>query len=114
MLLSGESMLSFVASLVFVHGLDSNPETAWEKKNSSYVCATSLCAPSLGKEKVNWVLDLLPEDLPDPVRHRTRAFFYNYNYCGQRRRANAVDLLDNLMSLIEIVSTPDSSDFGKP
>lgn len=96
-------------SLIFVHGLGSNPDTTWEKANSSYACEERPCDASFGKERVNWVTDFLPDDLPDALRQRTRAFFFNYNSYWQRdaswgrRRVFAQELLHEVFDLAESV-----------
>lgn len=53
---------------MFVHGLGSNPDTTWTAK-----------APGSSKDKVCWVTDFLPEDIPPHKRDNVRLYFYNYD-----------------------------------
>ncbi|KAL1594246.1 Serine active site containing protein 1 [Nothophoma quercina] len=57
---------SKTSSVIFVHGLGSNPDTTWNLKGS------------------NWVRDFLPDDIPAASREDVRIFFYNYDSYWKR------------------------------
>ncbi|KAF0317135.1 kinesin [Colletotrichum asianum] len=60
-------------SIIFVHGLGSNPDTTWLAKASLSEESTP------GRQQfMNWVSDFLPEDLQASQRD-IRMFFYNYD-----------------------------------
>ena len=60
-------------SIIFVHGLGSNPDTTWQARKRSI---------ELGSDRergVCWVTDYLPEDLSAIVGQGVRLFFYNHD-----------------------------------
>lgn len=71
-------------SLIFVHGLGSNPDTTWRARKSTNTSYRTEEALPSGEEYVNWVSDFLPSDLPADVRTDTRIFFYNYDSYWKR------------------------------
>lgn len=58
--------LLILRSIIFVHGLGSNPDTTW------------------GLKDANWVSDFLPQDIPTTLRDDVRIFFYNYDSYWKR------------------------------
>src|SRR5256885_13089586 len=76
-------LTDFGYSLIFVHGLGSNPNTTW--------CATrkfnEVKATEKGTEnsqnsipqQVCWIRDFLPYDIPETSRQSTRVFFYSHD-----------------------------------
>ena len=79
-----DSLLTRI-SLIFVHGLGSNPDTTWLSRNQSHPCAAPdivdrvSCTLLHGTEHVNWVTDLFYHDLSPSLQINSRAFFYNYD-----------------------------------
>ena len=65
---------SSVHSVVFVHGLGSNPDTTWRARQPL----------GKGRQDVCWVTELLLVDIPPSVRHKTRIFFYNHDSYWKR------------------------------
>ncbi|KAI0376669.1 hypothetical protein F5Y04DRAFT_285613 [Hypomontagnella monticulosa] len=71
--------------IIFAHGLGSNPDTSWQAHNQSYACdrnpgaETDACGAFAGRKHVNWITDLLYDDLPPHLKKSTRIFFYNYD-----------------------------------
>ena len=84
-------------SVVFVHGLGSDPDCTWTAKNAS----------SSESGYINWVVDFLPNDLPGDVKNGTRLFFYNYNTYWKRDAVKtrlariSLEFLGNLRNQIE-------------
>nr|OQO25789.1 hypothetical protein B0A51_06961 [Rachicladosporium sp. CCFEE 5018] len=79
--------------IIFVHGLGSNPDTTWT-------------ARTLTSHRVNWVTELLPNDLkPAPndlkpdLRPHTRLYFFNYD-TDWRRAALKIELKDVAADLL--------------
>jgi hypothetical protein len=70
-------------SIVFVHGLGSNPDTTW-RAGPPRADPANPKAPDSGDEDVCWVTNFLPHDLPSPVRRKTRIFFYNHDSYWKR------------------------------
>ena len=66
-------------SIIFVHGLGSNPDTTWKLKNTA---ANSEMIND--EEYVCWVTDFLPHDIPPAVLQDLRVFFYNHDSFWQR------------------------------
>ena len=58
--------LTQASSIIFVHGLGSNPDTTWGLKDK------------------NWVNHFLPEDIPVEAQNDIRIFFYNYDSYWKR------------------------------
>jgi hypothetical protein len=76
-----------IISVVFVHGLGSNPDTAWQARRNA--TGDTKERPAVGsslleEEDVCWVTDFLPEDIPLAIRENSRVFFYNYDSYWQR------------------------------
>ena len=83
----GQVLTGLFGSIIFVHGLGSNPDTTWrtekvtpkpESERSTTDSATN------DKEYVCWVTDFLPQDIPSAVREDIRVFFYNHDSFWQR------------------------------
>lgn len=74
--------------MIFVHGLGSNPDTTWTAREN----------PSA--EPVNWVTDLLPQELDIELRRTTRVFFFNYdsNWRRDALRFRLKHISDGLLS----------------
>jgi hypothetical protein len=66
-------------SVVFVHGLGSNPDTTW-KARTNHQQSNSQAS----NEYVCWVTDFLPDDISSTERENVRLFFYNYDSYWQR------------------------------
>ncbi|CAG8899455.1 unnamed protein product [Penicillium egyptiacum] len=69
------SNIADINSIIFVHGLGSNPDTTWRARkftNTSH--PTEETRPN-SDQYVNWVSDFLPSDLPLEVREDARIFF---------------------------------------
>lgn len=65
-------------SIVFVHGLGSNPDTTWQARRLADT-------PDANSDRyVNWVSEFLPDDLPPITRKDTRLYFYNYDSYWKR------------------------------
>jgi hypothetical protein len=81
--------LNYALSIIFVHGLGSNPDTTWGPRDGR-------C----------WVSDFLPEDIPAAFHRETRIFFYNYDSYWKRDAVQArlwslgKSLLDRITSEI--------------
>jgi len=77
-----------VSSIIFVHGLGSNPDTTWGPKDS------------------NWISDFLPQDIPAAFHKEIRVYFYNYESYWKRDAVQTrlwrlgKSLLDGLCSQI--------------
>ena len=71
-----------ISSLVAVHGLGAMPDLSWTES----------------KSKVNWLRDLLPEDLP---RTRIMQFGYNSIYFGKDPvRTSLVNIANKLLQAL--------------
>jgi hypothetical protein len=71
-------------SIVFVHGLGSNPDTTWHATRPT-TTANALEEAALDSQQfVNWVSDFLPDDFPPAIRRDIRMFFYNYDSYWKR------------------------------
>jgi hypothetical protein len=105
------SALTSICSIIFVHGLGSNPDTTWQKlaKDNPDNRANT---PSPEKKYVNWVTDFLCDDLPPDIRLHVRIFFYNYDSYWKRdaieeRRARlGHELFEEVTTLEVKVSRP--------
>lgn len=71
-------------SIIFIHGLGSNPDTTWCARRSTNTSNPNTEAESNSEQNVNWVSDLLPYDLPAETRKDIRMFFYNYDSYWKR------------------------------
>jgi hypothetical protein len=71
-------------SIVFVHGLGSNPDTTWQAARRAEAANASQEAARDNDRSVNWVRDFLPEDLPPAIYRDVRMFFYNYDSYWKR------------------------------
>ncbi|GMF76432.1 unnamed protein product [Aspergillus oryzae] len=82
-------------SIVFVHGLGSNPDTTWRARTSTQTTGASTEYPS-------WISDFLPDDLSLPDHQDVRIFFFNFDSYWKRdavqtRLANiGNDLLEHI------------------
>jgi hypothetical protein len=63
-------------SIIFVHGLGSNPDTTW---SSRVVDADHKSPDSRHNGSVCWVQDFLPHDIAPRFRDDVRVFFYNHD-----------------------------------
>lgn len=83
-----KDLLKETSSIIFVHGLGSNPDTTWGPKGTS------------------WVSDFLPQDIPAVFHKDVRIFFYNYDSYWKRDAVQArlwslgKSLLDHISSEI--------------
>jgi hypothetical protein len=73
-----------IPSIVFVHGLGSNPDTTWRAEKQAIRLDSATDSQSNSNQYVNWVSDLLPKDLLPTTRQDTRIFFYNYDSYWKR------------------------------
>lgn len=71
-------------SIIFVHGLGSNPDTTWRARKPTNFSGPTEETPSTRDQHVNWISDFLPDDLPPEVREGIRIFFYNYDSYWKR------------------------------
>lgn len=86
-------------SIIFVHGLGSNPDTTWKAKRSGTSPETSD-----NKDYVCWVTDFLPQDIRPEILQTLRVFFYNHDSFWQRDAAQT--RLSNLgYNLLNLMST---------
>jgi hypothetical protein len=75
---------------VLVHGLGSNPDTTWlakapEDSLASGPSGSPSDVPTSGTQGyVNWVTDLLIEDLKPTSQRTTRVYFFNYDSYWKR------------------------------
>lgn len=75
------SVITNKGSIIFVHGLGSNPDTTWRAER----CATTPDTPCLESERyVNWVSDFLPDDLCSDTNQDIRLFYYNHDSYWKR------------------------------
>lgn len=84
-------------SIIFVHGLGSNPDTTWQARNDSIKPSKSHPAvESLPghQEYICWITDFIPEDIDAASRRKIRVFFYNHD--SYWRRDAVQDRLWNL------------------
>lgn len=68
-----------INSIIFVHGLGSNPDTTWRARRSTNTSHPIEETRPNSEKYVNWVSDFLPSDIPPEVRKDARIFFYNYD-----------------------------------
>ena len=66
-------------SIIFVHGLGSNPDTTWQVATPAEAADATEDAASNSERSVNWVTDFLSEDIPLASRRDVRLLFYNYD-----------------------------------
>lgn len=71
-------------SIIFVHGLGSNPDTTWRARRPVTTDDALDEALSDSKRYVTWISDFLPDDLPSTARRDVRMFFYNYDSYWKR------------------------------
>lgn len=71
-------------SIIFVHGLGSNPDTTWRARRVDSLHVKAGCPRSTDDQYVNWVSEFLPHDLPSTVCKDMRIFFYNYDSYWKR------------------------------
>ena len=74
-----EALLMQWGSIIFVHGLGSNPDTTWTspvRHNKS--------AATDNKKTVSWITDFLPQDLQPSIREHTRVYYYNHDSYWKR------------------------------
>lgn len=80
--------LSDRGSIIFVHGLGSNPDSTWRATKHATRQATTADIPEEAatdnEQFVNWVSDFLPSDLLPAVSRDVRLFFYNYDSYWKR------------------------------
>ncbi|KAF1949041.1 hypothetical protein CC80DRAFT_430074, partial [Byssothecium circinans] len=62
--------------IILLHGLGSNPDTAW---SATPALDHVIGSPTEKEHLVCWVADFLPEDIPDEIRKNIRIFTYNYD-----------------------------------
>jgi hypothetical protein len=73
-----------IHSIVFVHGLGSNPDTTWRAENQAPRIATGADPQPDSERYVNWVSDFLPDDLSQAAGKDIRMYFYNYDSYWKR------------------------------
>jgi len=71
-------------SIIFVHGLGSNPDTTWRARRVDPLQDEAARPRSTDDQYVNWISEFLPTDLPPTARKDTRIFFYNYDSYWKR------------------------------
>lgn len=81
-------MTTYCYSIIFVHGLGSNPDTTWQAKRSGQEPGDPTSRCSDGTQFVNWVKDFLPSDLSEDKYEDTRIYFYNYESYWKRDAVN--------------------------
>ncbi len=89
--------VEFDRSIIFVHGLGSNPDTTWRARKDPIKPPESQPDPesrSGHQEYICWITDFLPEDIDAASRQKIRVFFYNHDSYWQRDAAQ--DRLWNL------------------
>lgn len=68
-------------SLIFVHGLGSNPDTTWSAKptasSGDAFPPSRMNGDSVPRE--NWVTELFLPSIPDELSKSTSVYFFNYN-----------------------------------
>lgn len=109
-------------SIIFVHGLGSNPDTTWRATKPATATDKPEEAATDSERFVNWVSDFLPGDiLPAAGSSDVRIFFYNYDSYWKRdalyTRLTHLgnELLEHINGEIhtsETVSTERKFDFG--
>ena len=70
-------------SIIFVHGLGSNPDTTWRARRSDATLNTPEQPISENDSFVNWISDFLPNDLRK-TKLDTRLLFYNFDSYWKR------------------------------
>jgi hypothetical protein len=91
-----------------VHGLGSNPDTTWLARplNTVATLHRDLEVSASQNKPVNWVTDLLPDEIPLDVRQRSRFYFHNHDSYIKRDALNvrmrhvSDDLLNGLQHLL--------------
>jgi hypothetical protein len=73
-----------IPSIVFVHGLGSNPDTTWRAEKPTTTPDQVVDSVPDGDRYVSWITDFLPDDLPPTIRKDARIFFYNYDSYWKR------------------------------
>lgn len=74
-----------IRSIIFVHGLGSNPDTTWRaRKPTTTPNVPEEALPDISERYVTWVSDFLPGDLLPATRRDVRMFFYNYDSYWKR------------------------------
>ena len=74
-------------SIIFVHGLGSNPDTTWRAEKTATKPEHERSPPdsvTSSKEYVCWVTDFLPQDIRSVAPEDVRVFFYNHDSFWQR------------------------------
>ncbi|KAK3326908.1 hypothetical protein B0H66DRAFT_530896 [Apodospora peruviana] len=72
------------SSIIFVHGLGSNPDTTWRVTKLAATVNTPEEAATDNAQFVNWVSDFLPIDILESTNTDVRIFFYNYDSYWKR------------------------------
>ena len=72
-------LLRLVISIIFVHGLGSNPDTTWRAKYSTNISEAPAKSQPRNKRYACWITDFLPYDIPSSFPGDIRLFFYNYD-----------------------------------
>ncbi|KAJ8113785.1 hypothetical protein ONZ43_g5073 [Nemania bipapillata] len=96
-------------SLIFVHGMGSNPDTTWQgdakPKPTLQKAHPSQGIPIRKDQKINWITEFLYEDLPRDLQEDTRIFFFNYDSywlrdAAERRRSQfGQDLFEAIVTM---------------
>lgn len=80
--------------VIFVHGLGSNPDATWSAKRTTPPGQEGQDDAAHVSPAINWVTELLPEDIPDNLKDIVRLYFYNYDSYWQR------DAVNNRLSML--------------
>jgi len=72
------------SSIIFVHGLGSNPDTTWRAARPPATADAPEEAVSDSNRFVNWVSDFLPDDFLPATHRDVRMFYYNYDSYWKR------------------------------
>ncbi|OQV07540.1 Tetratricopeptide repeat-containing protein [Cladophialophora immunda] len=78
----GESTTYQGTDIIFVHGLNANPDTTWSVPAEPLEAQQSLLKPNSetpAQDRVRWIEDFLPNDLPVPLKEHLRVFYYNHD-----------------------------------
>jgi len=80
-------MLIVICSIIFVHGLGSDPDTTWRaRKSGTHTAGASQPTPTphgMQEDDVCWVTDFLPHDFPTGIRQSSRVYYYNHDFFWQ-------------------------------